>query len=34
MIAVNGGWILACVGAVCGFLGFKSLNQKNKENKK
>jgi len=34
MIAVNGGWILAPVGAVCGFLGFKSLNKKNKESKK
>ena len=33
-IAVNGGWILAPIGAVCGFLGFKTLNKKNKENKK
>jgi hypothetical protein len=34
MVAVNGGWILAPIGAVCGFLGFKTLNKKNKENKK
>ena len=34
MVAVNGGLILAPIGAVCGFLGFKALNKKNKENKK
>ena len=34
MVAVNGGWILAPIGAVCGFLGFKALNKKIKENKK
>ena len=34
MIAVNGGWILAPIGAVIGYLGFKAFNKKNKENKK
>ena len=34
MIAVNGGWILAPIGAVFGFLGVKAFNKKNKENKK
>ena len=34
MIAVNGGWILAPIGAVLGFLGVKAFNNKNKENKK
>ena len=28
MIAVNGGWILAPIGAVIGYLGFKALNKK------
>ena len=34
MIAVNGGWILAPIGAVMGYLGVKAFNKKNKENKK
>ena len=34
MIAVNGGWILAPIGAVIGYLGVKVFNKKNKENKK
>ena len=34
MIAVNGGWTLASIGAVIGYLGFKAFNKKNKENKK
>ncbi len=34
MIAVNGALILAPIGAVIGFLGFKSFSRKNKENKK
>ena len=34
MIAVNGGWALAPIGAVIGYLGFKAFNKKNKENKK
>ena len=34
MIAVNGGWILAPIGAVIGYLGFKAFNKKNKEKKK
>ena len=34
MIAVNGGWILAPIGAVIGYLGVKAFNKKNKENKK
>ena len=34
MIAVNGGWVLAPIGAVIGYLGFKAFNKKNKENKK
>ena len=33
-IAVNGGWVLAPIGAVIGYLGFKSFSRKNKENKK
>ena len=33
-IAVNGGWVLAPIGAVIGYLGFKTFNKKNKENKK
>ena len=33
-IAVNGGWVLAPIGAVIGYLGFKAFNKKNKENKK
>ena len=28
MIAVNGGWILAPIGAVIGYLGFKAFNKK------
>ena len=32
MIAVNGGWILAPIGAVIGYLGVKAFNKKNKEN--
>ena len=34
MIAVNGGWVLAPIGAVIGYLGVKAFNKKNKENKK
>ena len=34
MIAVNGALILAPIGAVIGYLGFKTFNKKNKENKK
>ena len=33
MIAVNGALILAPIGAVIGYLGFKAFNKKNKENK-
>ena len=34
MIAVNGAMILGPIGAVIGFLGFKSFSRKNKANKK
>ena len=32
MIAVNGGWILAPIGAVIGYLGFKAFNKKKGKN--
>ena len=32
--SIKGGWILAPIGAVIGYLGVKAFNKKNKENKK
>ena len=34
MIAVNGGWILAPIGAALGYLGIKAFSKKDKKNKK